>query len=79
VAGRRFDSWSAFEAHLDAWTRDIADQRVHGTTGEVPIERFQRAEAGALRSIDGRPSFATTREVVRKADPHLLNRSTDPK
>lgn len=46
IAGRRFDSWSAFEAHLDHWTREIADQRVHGTTGEVPIERFQRAEAG---------------------------------
>jgi transposase len=39
IAGRRFESWSAFEAHLDEWTREIADQRVHGTTGEVPIER----------------------------------------
>ncbi len=66
IAGRRFESWPAFEAHLDEWTREIADRRVHGTTGEVPIERFQRGEAGALRSIDGRPSFATTREVVRK-------------
>jgi transposase len=55
VAGRRFDSWAAFEAHLDAWTRDIADERVHGTTGEVPIERFRRAEAGALRPIASTP------------------------
>lgn len=66
VAGRRFDSWSAFEAHLDAWTRDIADQRVHGTTGEAPIERFRRAEAGALRSLAGIPPFAVSRELVRK-------------
>ena len=44
-----------FEAHLDAWTREIADLRVHGTTGEVPIERFRRAEAGALR-LDRRHS-----------------------
>jgi hypothetical protein len=66
VAGRCFDSWSAFEAHLDAWTRDIADQRVHGTTGEVPIERFRRAEADALRPITGVPPFAVSRELVRK-------------
>jgi len=66
VAGRRFDSWSSFEAHLDAWTRDIADQRVHGTTGEVPIERFRRAEAGELRPIAGTPPFAVSRELVRK-------------
>jgi transposase len=66
VAGRRFASWSAFEAHLDAWTRDIADQRVHGTTGEVPIERFRRAEADALRPITGVPPFAVSRELVRK-------------
>ncbi len=66
VAGRCFDSWSAFEAHLDGWTRDIADQRVHGTTGEVPIERFRRADADALRPITGVPPFAVSRELVRK-------------
>lgn len=43
IAGRRFASWAAMEAHLDAWVRDVADARVHGTTGEVPLERFRRA------------------------------------
>jgi transposase len=66
VAGRRFASWSALEAHLEAWTREIADQRVHGTTGEVPIERFRRAEAGALRPVANVPPFAAARELVRK-------------
>lgn len=66
IAGRRFASWSAFEAHLDAWTREIADQHVHGTTGEAPIVRFQHAEAAALRPIAGRSSFMAGREVVRK-------------
>lgn len=66
IAGRHFESWPALEAHLDGWVRDIADQRVHGTTGEVPIERFRRAEAGALRSLAGIPAFETTRELVRK-------------
>jgi hypothetical protein len=66
IAGRDFESWPALEAHLDGWVRDIADQRVHGTTGEVPIERFRRAEAGALRSVAGTPAFETARELVRK-------------
>lgn len=66
IAGRSFESWSALEAHLEAWTREIADQRVHGTTGEKPIERFARSEVRALRPIDGIPPFGTTRELVRK-------------
>jgi transposase len=48
IAGRAFESWSAFEAHLERWIREVADQRVHGTTGEVPIERFRRAKVQAL-------------------------------
>lgn len=66
IAGRAFASWSALEGHLVAWARDIADQRVHGTTGEVPIERFRRAEAKALPSIAGIQPFAVSRELVRK-------------
>jgi transposase len=66
IAGRDFESWPALEAHLAGWVRDIADPRVHGTTGEVPIERFRRAEAAALRSLAGIPPFETARELVRK-------------
>ena len=57
IAGPRFASWAALEAHLDGWMRDIADLRVHGTTGEAPIERFRREEAAALRSLAGIPPF----------------------
>jgi hypothetical protein len=66
IAGRRFASWSALEAHLDAWTRDVADQRIHGTTGEAPVARFRRDEAASLRPIAGIPPFQATRELVRK-------------
>ena len=65
VAGRRFESWAAFEAHLDRWTREIADQRVHGTTGVAPAERFAH-EAGALRPLGGRAPFGQLRDLVRK-------------
>lgn len=65
VAGRKFETWAAFEAHLDEWTRDIADVRIHGTTAEKPIERFERDEARALKSIAGIGPFHATRELGR--------------
>jgi transposase len=66
IAGRSFASWEAFEAHLDAWTRDVAERRNHGTTGETPIARFARAEAQALKPIAGIPPFRSTRELIRR-------------
>lgn len=68
VAGRRFASWGAFVAHLDQWNREVADQRVHGTTGELPIVRFAD-EAGALRPLGGRAPFGQLRDLVRKVRP----------
>ncbi|EIM30699.1 IS21 family transposase [Microvirga lotononidis] len=65
IAGRRFESWAALEAHLDRWTREIADQRVHGTTGVAPAERFAD-EAGALRPLGARAPFGQLRDLVRK-------------
>lgn len=65
IAGRRFESWAAFEAHLDRWTREIADQRTHGTTGMAPAVRFAE-EAGALRPLAGRAPFGQLRDLVRK-------------
>jgi transposase len=66
IAGHDFISWAALEGHLDWWTREIADQRVHGTTGEVPLTRFQREEAAALTPLNGRPPFGQMRELVRR-------------
>jgi transposase len=66
IAGRRFASWAALEAHLAAWMRDVADTRIHGTTGEPPILRFDRDEAVALKPLNGRPPFRQLREVTRR-------------
>ena len=66
IAGRTFASWTALEAHLDQWLRTVADVRVHGTTGEPPLERFRRGEAAALRPVNGRPPFHWTRELTRQ-------------
>lgn len=65
IAGRRFASWGAFVAHLDHWNREIADKRVHGTTGELPIVRFAE-EARALRPLGGRAPFGQLRDLVRR-------------
>jgi transposase len=65
IAGRRFESWASFEAHLDRWIREVADQRDHGTTGEPPIERFA-GEVDALRPLSGRAPFGQLRDLVRK-------------
>lgn len=68
IAGRRFPSWGAFVAHLDRWNREVADQRVHGTTGELPIVRFAD-EAGALRPLGGHAPFGQLRDLIRKVRP----------
>ena len=64
IAGHRFESWAGMDAHLGWWQREIADRRRHGTTGEVPLERFAR-ETERLRPCAGRPPFGQLRDLVR--------------
>jgi transposase len=53
LAALTFPSFSALEAHLANWMR-LADQRIHGTTREAPMVRFERAERHALRPLPQR-------------------------
>ena len=66
IAGRSFASRGALEAHLAWRMHEVADKRVHGTTGEAPIARFEREERQALRPLNGRPSFRHLRELSRR-------------
>lgn len=66
IAGRAFESFAALEAHLDLWTREIADRRVHGTTGEAPGLRFARDEAGTLKPLPRCGPFLAARELSRR-------------
>lgn len=66
IAGHAFESVPALEAHLAWWMREVADVRMHGTTGEPPIERFREKEAAALRPLEGRTTFQPIRECVRR-------------
>lgn len=66
IAGRGFRSWGGLEAHLATWMREVADVRLHGTTGEAPIVRFERAERQALRPLGGRAPYRQLRELSRR-------------
>ena len=64
IAGHRFESVAAMEGHLAWWMREIADMRRHGTTGEVPLARFER-EAERLAPCAGKPPFGRLRNLIR--------------
>ena len=66
IAGHRFDSIEALHAHLARWMREVADTRTHGTTGEPPIQRFERAEAAALKPLAAKAPFLQVRELTRR-------------
>jgi transposase len=53
LADRAFASFAALESHLTAWMV-TADQRMHGTTHEAPLVRFDRNERQALRPLPTR-------------------------
>lgn len=65
LAGRRFDSFAALEQHLAAWMPE-ADARVHGTTHERPIDRFERDEHAALRALPARPLPRRAQRIRRR-------------
>jgi transposase len=56
LPGRVFRDLDDFNEQLRAWQAEIADVRVHGTTHQLPIERFAR-EANALTPLANRAGF----------------------
>jgi transposase len=50
LAAHAFSSFAALESHLAGWML-TADQRLHGTTHEAPLVRFDRDERHALRPL----------------------------
>lgn len=61
LAGRTFGSFAELEAHLAAWMAE-SDLHEHGTTGERPLDRFERDERRALRPL---PSMPLAVRIVR--------------
>jgi transposase len=66
LAGRPFASLVALQAHLSRWSVEVADRRIHGTTRERPIDRFDRDERGTLLPLPRRPLAVRTRRLKRR-------------
>ena len=64
IKGSAWESFDSFARALAAFTADDLDRRVHATTQEPPIERFQREQA-LLTPLPARP-FVGTNEEMRK-------------
>ncbi len=65
LAGRRFETLEDLNAWLTRWALTIADERVHGTTHEIPRERFERDERITMMAVDRRPPARECRSVRR--------------
>lgn len=65
LVGKRFAAWEQVNEWLLEWATTIADCRVHGTTHEIPQERFRRAEQTQLTALGSRPLYARERVTHR--------------
>ncbi len=68
LAGYCFDDWEHLHSHLRQWTAQVADLRIHGTTLEPPLERFERLEAAALQPIEPGRTYAQLSTLRRRVN-----------
>jgi len=47
--GEQFEDWSALEQHLHRWLKEVANARLHGTTGRVPRAHYAAEEQVKMR------------------------------
>jgi transposase len=72
LVGKRFGAWEQMNEWLLEWSTTIADCRVHGTTHEIPQERFRRAEQTQLTALGSRPLYSRERVRHRVVAPDAL-------
>ena len=65
LGGLEFASDEILDEHLAWWMRNVADVRIHGTTHERPMDRFE-AEKGVFRPVRNHPSYLRMRSFTRK-------------
>ena len=66
LCGDEFTNWQDMVRHMQTWLEDVANARVHGTTGKVPREVYEAHERATMR-----PYVATglpREQSERKAD-----------
>ena len=65
IAGLAFPTFAALEAHLARGMTE-ADRRIHGTTHEPPMARFERDERATLRGLPSATLRVRERRVSRR-------------
>lgn len=73
LEGRTFTDLDDLNGQLEAWLDTVANVRLHGTTGEQPIARYQK-ELPHLRLYEGLPALDTRPAEIRKAGSDCLIR-----
>lgn len=77
LPGRSFRDMADLDEQLASWITGISDLRIHGTTHERPIDRFQR-ERDHLIPVSGQPGFMLqTRSSRIVADDWLVSFQTN--
>lgn len=77
LPGRTFVDLADFQVQLDEWNTTIADRRLHGTTHELPLARFER-EREHLVPLGGQRSFQQEARVARiVAEDYLVSVATN--
>jgi len=69
LAGRRFVDLAHLNRELERWLIEVADVRIHGTTGERPIDRFAHE---TLVKIDIVPPYRLETVVTRQVPADVL-------
>ena len=73
LGGRDGDTIESVNRELVRWVRDIAGQRVHGTTGKRPIEAFEAEERDALLPLPrARYEPVTWKQATVHRDSHVV-------
>ncbi len=68
--GETFEDWNHLREHVARWLDETANVRVHGTTGEVPWQRYERDERSHMKPYWTPPflSWSSSPQETRKVD-----------
>jgi hypothetical protein len=73
LGGREPTTLAQANADVRVWCQTTAGVRVHGTTKEPPVERFERTERARLRPLPAEPyDLATWKEARLHRDCHVV-------
>lgn len=73
LAGQTFADVQAMNDRVKRWVMEVAGERIHGTTKEAPVARFNRREQASLQTLPSEPfdGIAAYRPKVQR-DCHVV-------